>query len=205
VGPGGGCPRARRGCWGAVHRGKSGGVDGPICSPGIEDPTPKDETRTRARAPRRARALGPGALGPEGLGPWALGPLALGAWARARGVPTAPLPGARGPASPPRGTGLWRQGRARATPHPCQPPRGSGKGSRGQLARSPGSPPRLASPRAARPVPRAPARGPGSPPRAPGGWGGRPRGAGQPAPRPRGTVLGRAGEARQGRAPGGCG
>ena len=143
----------------------------------------------RARA-RRARALGPGALGPEGLGPWALGPLALGAWARARGVPTAPLPGARGPASPPRGTGLWRQGRARATPHPCQPPRGSGKGSRGQLARGRGSPPRLASPRAARPVPRAPARGPGSPPRAPGGWGELPP-AGQACPPPARARTGR--------------
>ena len=167
-------------------------MDGPISSPAIEDPTPKDETRTRARAPRRARALGPGALGPEGLGPWALGPLALGAWARARGVPTAPLPGARGPASlpeeqacgsrgelarrdipaSPRAGGQGQEGPARARPWQPLARAGQARGARLEAgARARAGQARGELPREALPAPRprgqglwrAPARGPGSP------------------------------------------
>ena len=138
------------------------GSGGPISSPAIEDPTPKDETRARARAPRRARALGPGALGPEGLGPWALGPLALGAWARARGVPTAPLPGARGPASPPEEQACGSRGELARRDRPASPRAGG--------ARAVG-----ASSSAALAAPRPRGKGPG---RAPGGWGARPRGTG---------------------------
>ena len=114
-------------------------MDGPISSPAIEDPTPKDETRTRARAPRRARALGPGALGPEGLGPWALGPLALGAWARARGVPTAPLPGARGPASLPEEQACGSRGELARRDIPASP-RAGGQGQEGPARARPWQP-----------------------------------------------------------------